>query len=115
MWERTRQLMRYAATRDGSSPWAEEVLAIAPGEAERNLVTPDRCLAALRRVANDTTGPLTVQTYEAARQKGEPSSANMQKLFGSWINALHTAGLDDRLSAKARGRIARGEVILQED
>lgn len=76
------------------------------------MMTAEQCLAALKRVAESTTGSLTVQRYEDSKLPGEPNAAHVQKLCGSWLRALHLLGLDDRMSAKGRGRIARGEVLL---
>lgn len=112
MWRRTRELLRYAANRDGTWEWAEDVLAIIPAECERKIVSPEQCLQALQEVAARVTGAVTVQKYEAVRSNGQPAAIVVQNKWGSWIRALHMAGLDDRMSGKARGRVARGEVVL---
>ena len=104
MKTRTRELMRYAATGDGDWAWAEQVLAIVPGEVERNIITREKCLTTLQLVADRCEGPLTVQLYEAHREPKEPTSAAIQTRCGSWVTALVDAGLSDRMSAKARGR-----------
>lgn len=112
LWGRTRELMRYAADRDGSSEWAEEVLQIVPGEVERKIISQDQCLAAVKRVADATTGAMTVQLYERERTDDEPAAIVVAKKCGSWIHALHQLGLDFRMSGKAKGKIDRGEVVL---
>lgn len=112
VWSRGQRLLRYAASSDGSWAWAERVLRIVPGEVERNLISADACVAALVEVSARTTGTMTVARYESARAAGQPASAAIQHQLGSWILALHRAGLDDRMSGKARGRVERGEVVL---
>lgn len=104
-----RKLLRYAADRDGSWSWAEEILDVIPGAAPRNMVTREECIAALKRVAGLIVGPVTVLAYEAARAVADPHVALIQSRCGSWIHALIEAGLADRLS-EARGRLERGEV-----
>lgn len=107
---RTKKLLRYAAEPDGSWEWAEQVLAISPQDEPRNIVTQQECLDALRRVAEMSRGPLTVASYEAARDTDAPGANLIQSRCGSWIKALHLAELDHRMSGKAVGRVARGEV-----
>lgn len=107
---RSRKLLRYAAASDGSWEWADQVLAISPQQEPRNVVTQEECLIALVRVAVMSRGPLTVTSYEAARETDEPGAHLIQSRCGSWIKALHLAGLDHRMSGKALGRVARGEV-----
>ena len=63
-------------------------------------------------MAKRIEGPVTVTAYERARDALTRSYAIIQNRCGSWINALLAAGLGDRLSAKARGKIARGEVAI---
>lgn len=101
---RVRELLRYAADRDGSWPWGEGVLAVTPGEVHRNHVTADDAIASLRAVAQRTAGPLSVQAYESARLEGEPPANVIQRRWGSWVTALVTAGLLDRLTRKGRDR-----------
>lgn len=109
--DRARELLRYAANRDGQWAWAEEVLAVVPGEAPRNYLGPQQALAALRRVSDLVEGPLTVVAYERARNGDDPNGAVIQDRLGSWINALVQAGLTDRLSGKARSKWERGDYV----
>ena len=110
--ERVRELLRYSAEPDGSWEWGEMVLAVSPRDQPRASATRESAIAALQRVAGVITGPVTVQAYENARNPDEPQANLVQKRCGSWIHALHLAGLDHRMSAKARGKLARGEVVL---
>lgn len=102
---RIRLLLRYAADRDGRWDWAESVLAVIPGEAERNEFTPEDALESLNRVAAVCVGPLTVQSYEDARSDTDVPANLVQRRWGSWVNALKAAGLTERMSAKARGKL----------
>lgn len=112
--QRIRLLLRYAADRDGSWEWAEAVLEISPRDQPRDGITEADALDSLRRVASRIVGPVTVQAYEAEREPGDAGAAMIQARCGSWIKALLSAGLDDRLSAKARGKLSRGEVQLDD-
>lgn len=107
--DRARDLLRYAANRDGRWAWAEDVLAVVPGEAPRNYLTSEQALEALRRVANFIDGPVTVQAYEAVRRHDDPNGAIIQDRLGSWINAMVLAGLTERFSGKARVKWERGD------
>lgn len=109
---RVRQLLPYAADRDGSWSWGDKVLDIVPGEEPRRVSSEAECLAALQRVAAVTTGPLTVQSYEAVRTDDDAAAVMIQRRCGSWVRALIEAGLEGRLSAKGRGKLERGEVDL---
>ncbi|NLE98129.1 MAG: hypothetical protein GX596_09095 [Propionibacterium sp.] len=103
---RVRQLMRYAAAPDDSWGWAESVLAVNPEEEPRNIVSKDECNAALAEVAERTRGPLTVQLYEASRSPEQPNAGLVQRRSESWIRALHEAGLESRMSVRARNKWA---------
>lgn len=109
---KARDLLRYSVDRDGSWPWAEAVLDVIPGEGPRSTVTREQALESLRRVAARVPGPLTVAAHEDARTEDDIEPHMIQNRCGSWIRALVDAGLGDRLSAKARGKLARGEVDL---
>lgn len=112
MKQRVRALLRYAADRDGTWPWADRILDIVPNEVPRRLSTEEECLAALRRVSERTRGVLTLQGYEAARAPGDPAPPVIMQRCGSWVRAMVKAGLRDRLSGKGRGRLERGEVTV---
>ncbi|WP_297750731.1 type ISP restriction/modification enzyme [uncultured Tessaracoccus sp.] len=99
---RVRQLMRYAVAPDGTWGWGEAVLAVHPEQYPRNVVSKETALEALREVAARTTGPLTVALYEEHRDPTHPNAAMVQSRCGLWINALHEAGLEDRMSTRAR-------------
>ena len=99
---RVRQLMRYAVAPDGTWGWGEAVLAVHPEQYPRNVVSQETALEALREVAARTTGPLTVALYEEHRDPTHPNAAMVQSRCGLWINALHEAGLEDRMSTRAR-------------
>lgn len=103
---RVRQLMRYAAAPDGTWGWADSVLAINPESHPRNVIDKQQTLEALIDVAGRTHGPLTVMLYEEHRDKAQPSANVIQARHGLWINALHDAGLDHRMSVRARRRWA---------
>lgn len=105
-----KRLLRYAAQRDGSDTWAESVLAIIPGEEPRNEVTKEEVIAVLRRVADRTSGPLTVQAYEDARNDDDPNAAIAQNRCGSWVDALLEAGLAHRMSRKAKNKLAQRNI-----
>ncbi|MBB1483672.1 hypothetical protein H5392_07325 [Tessaracoccus sp. MC1865] len=109
---KVRDIMRYAADRDASWAWAESILDVVPGDAPRNVVTHDDALASLGRVASLFTGPVTVQAYETHRQTDDAPAPLIQRRCGSWIAALVEAGLSHRMSAKARGKLERGEMSL---
>jgi len=100
-----RDLLRYAADRDGSWQWGEAILDVVPGQAQRNHVTTEDAVASLRAVARRTAGPLSVQGYESARREGEVQVNLIQRRCGSWVNALVTAGLAERLTRKGRARL----------
>ena len=99
---RVRQLMRYAVAPDGTWGWGEAVLAVHPEQYPRNVVSKETAVDALREVAARTTGPLTVALYEEHRDPTHPNAAMVQSRCGLWINALHEAGLEDRMSTRAR-------------
>lgn len=99
---RVRQLMRYAVAPDGTWGWGEAVLAIHPEQHPRTVVSKEMVLDALREVAAHTTGPLTVALYEEHRAPTHPSAAAVQSRCGFWVDALHDAGLRDRMSTRAR-------------
>lgn len=107
-----REVMRYAADRDGSWPWAEAILDVTLGETPRNVVTRQDAVASLARVANLMAGPVTVQAYESCRAASDVQAALIQRRCGSWITALVEAGLAHRMSAKARGKVMSGEAQL---
>lgn len=104
-----RELMRYAADRDGSWAWAESVLRVTPGEERRNYFTMDEAIEALKSIASRLDGPLTVEAYEAARGAGQPPGVVVLRRLGSWTNALVVAGLTDRFSRKSRQKWERGD------
>lgn len=101
---RVRQLMRYAVAPQEPWGWADAVLAVNPQEQPRNIVSKDACREALLDVAAGTTGPMTVMLYEETRGTGQPSAALIQDRFGSWVKALAEAGVESRMSAKARNK-----------
>ncbi len=105
MKAKVRQLMRYAAAPEYEWGWAEEVLREAP-DGPRNIMDEERVLADLRAVAARTDGPLSVQRYEAARSADEVNAGLIQKRCGSWVDALLEVGLDDRMTVKARRKLA---------
>lgn len=100
-----RDLLRYAADRDGRWQWGEAILDVSPGESQRNHVTVEDAVASLRAVAQRTAGPLSAQAYESARSQREVQTNVIQRRCGSWVNALVTAGLADRLTRKGRARL----------
>lgn len=102
--ERIRELMRYAVAPDGNWEWAEAVLAVHPEQHPRNVASKEKSIEALREVGARTTGPLTVALYEEHRAPTHPSAAVVQSRCGLWINALHEAGLTDRMSTRAQQR-----------
>ncbi|HHV22922.1 MAG TPA: hypothetical protein GXZ30_15530 [Propionibacterium sp.] len=112
MKQRVRELLRYSAHRDGSWPWADDVLDIVPGEEPRRVSSEEECIASLQRVAARVRGVLTVQGYEDARGPGDSAAVVIQNRCRSWVRAMVKAGLEDRLSAKGRGRLQRGEVTI---
>lgn len=101
---RIRELMRYAVAPDGTWEWAEAVLAVHPEQHPRNVASKEKSIEALREVGARTTGPLTVALYEEHRAPTHPSAAAVQSRCGLWINALHEAGLTDRMSTRAQQR-----------
>lgn len=99
---RVRQLMRYAVAPDGTWEWGEAVLAVDPEHHPRKVVSKEMVLDALREVAARTVGPLTVALYEEHRAPTHPSAALVQSRCGLWIDALHYAGLEDRMSTRSK-------------
>ncbi|NHB83959.1 hypothetical protein G7085_02830 [Tessaracoccus sp. HDW20] len=110
---RARSLLRYAANRDGSWPWADAVLDFDPESRPGRVATRADAVESLKRVAGRIQGPVTVAAYEEARSADDVGANMVMCRCGSWIRGLLEAGLDDRLSGKARGRLARGEVDLE--
>lgn len=106
---KVRELLRYAADRDGRWAWAEAILAVVPGGELRNQASSEDATASLQRVAQRMDGLLSLQAYEAARLDSDVPANLIQRRLGSWVNALVTAGLTDRLTRKGRGRLESGE------
>lgn len=81
-----------------TEPWdfADEVLAIVPGEGPRREHTDDACYAALHRVATVLEGAITVAQYDKVRAPNEPSSGVLMKRYGSWRDSLQWADLSGR-------------------
>lgn len=105
-----RSLLRYAANPDGSSEFCERVLAIIPSEEPRGMVSAEECLQSLVHAADTFEGPVTVLAYEAARRPEDPQASMIQMRLGSWIDALVAADLTQRMSGKARMKLARREL-----
>lgn len=84
---------------------------VIPGEAERNVVSADDALESLIRVARGLEGPVTVQAYEANEGDGDVPAIIIQRRWGSWVNALAKAGLQERMSAKARHKWLSGDYL----
>ena len=103
--ERIHELLRYATRRDGSWEWAENILGIVPDQEPRRISSRAESLASLIRVAERTTGPITVAFYERHRERQDAQPAVIQLRCGSWVEALRDAGLEHRMSSRARARL----------
>ena len=103
--ERIHELLRYATRRDGSWEWAENILRIVPGQEPRRISSRADSLASLIRVAERTTGPITVAFYEHHRNPQDAPPNVIQLRCGSWVEALRDAGLEHRMSGRARARL----------
>lgn len=106
-----RKLLRYAAARDGSWELGERVLAVTPGDFPRQILTEEQCLAALRAVASRISGPMSSIAYETHRTAEEPSAGAVGQRCGSWVQAMVNAGLEDRLTTKARLRLEESREV----
>lgn len=104
--QRARGLMRYAAAPSGQWEWADRVLAVTPGQTQRNLIGRNDAVQALQSAASRVEGTLTIRAYEAARNPGDPEKTTIMGLFGSWVEALQAAGLGDRASRHAIAKLA---------
>ncbi len=107
------RLRRYAVYRDGTWELGEAVLKALPREFPRNEVTKDDARRSLIATAARFVGPCTVAAYEHERKDDEAPANAIQRRYGSWAAALVAAGLSDRLSGRARGKLERGEIKLQ--
>ena len=109
--ERVHEILRYATRRDGSWEWAEKILGIVPDKEPRRISNRAESLASLIRVAKRTTGPITIAFYERHRDPRDAQPAVIQLRCGSWVEALRDAGLEHRMSARARARLQEhGEI-----
>lgn len=101
--ETAEKVIAYSASVRGAAgePWAfaDEVLAIVPGEGPRREHNDDSCYAALHRVATVLEGPITVAQYDKVRAPNEPSSGVLMKRYGSWYESLRWADLGARATS----------------
>lgn len=74
------------------------------------MVSAEECLQSLVHAADTFEGPVTVLAYEAARRPEDPQASMIQMRLGSWIDALVAADLTQRMSGKARMKLARREL-----